>query len=156
MCLVILETCAWPIPAPSAQVNHAIKHNRFMPVTFALEDVSTCSCFRLSRLNIFGVPGCCYFIRRVFMKASALRWTCSYEGQRIALYLWVWRPEQLVPTRQPPTSSIVFSNVDAVASIRCRRAVKVSLPVFFFLRDTDPSFVSSTRSTIPCAVGFTV
>ena len=121
--LVHLGTRAWPIPAPSAQVTHAIKPNRFMAVTFALEDISNCSCFRLSRLNIFGVPGCCYCSGRVFMTASALRWTCSYEGQRIALYLWVWRPEQLVPTRQPPTSSIVFSNVDAVASIRCRRAV---------------------------------
>jgi len=103
-----------------------------MAVTFALEDVSNCSCFRLSRHFIFGVPGCCYFVGRVFMKASALRWTCSYEGQRIALYLWVWRPEQLMPTRQPTTSSIVFSNVNGVASIRCRRAVKISLPVFFF------------------------
>ena len=81
-CLVLLETRAWPVLAPSAQVTHAIKHKRLIAVTFALEDVSNCSCLRLSRLNTFGVPGCCYGIGRVFMKASALRWTCGCEGQR--------------------------------------------------------------------------
>ena len=66
-----------------------------------------------------------------------------------------------MPTRQPTTSSIVFSNVNGVASMRYRRAVKISLPVFFStlvdaLLDTHRSFVSSTQFTIPCAVVFTI
>ena len=60
---------------PLRRSQLAIKHKRLIVVTFALEDVPNCSCLRLSRLDIFGVLGCCYFIGRVFMKASALRWT---------------------------------------------------------------------------------
>ena len=67
----------WPVPAPSAQVTHAIKHKRLIAVTFALEDVSNCSCLRLSRLNTFGVPGCCYGIGRF------------YEGECFAMDVWL-------------------------------------------------------------------
>ena len=38
-CLVLLEMREWPVPAPFAQVTHAIKHMRLIAVTFALEDV---------------------------------------------------------------------------------------------------------------------
>ena len=100
-------------------------------MTLALKNISNCNCFRLSRLYLFVVPGCCYCIGRVFMKASALRWTCGYEDQSIALDLWLWWPEQLMPTRQPTTSSIVFTNVNAVASKQCRSLVYTFLPVFF-------------------------
>ena len=106
MCLVLVKTRARFFPALSSQVTHAIKQNPFIAVALTLENISNCSCFRLGRLNLFGVLGCCC-IGRVFMKASALRWTCGYEGQSMALDLWLLRPEQLMPTRQPTTSPIV-------------------------------------------------
>ena len=45
--------------------------------------------------TVFIVRGC-YCVRRVFTKARALRWTCGYGGQSIALDVCLWRSEHCV------------------------------------------------------------
>lgn len=44
ICLVLVKTRAWPIPAFSAQVTHALKQTSLIAVAFTLKNISNCSC----------------------------------------------------------------------------------------------------------------
>ena len=74
-------------------------------MTLALEKDSIRRCYGLSRLYLYFVvvialdvslrrPELC--VGRVVMEVRALRWTCVYGGQSIALDVWLWRSEELI------------------------------------------------------------